>query len=480
MTTAVARYAVELETEYRRRQRHPAPAKALLPFNAWLAAARPEYRWDSPHFRMMHAALDEVTAGTLRRLVLSVSARHGKTEGLIGYVVHRLERDPRLQVLLGTHNHDQAATVSRAIRRLARARGIVMSEDRDAAHQWETAAGGGVRAVGANTGTASLNAQLVIIDDPIGKRDEAESQLQRDKVWDWFTNDILGRCVPETSVILSHPRWHQDDPIGRVRDRQADRWRIIDLPGRAEPGDPLGRAEGAPLWPEQRGEDWLVGYRAEVGEYGFASLVQGRPRPREGGMFKWAWWQLLDAVPAVGPMVRYWDTAGTEAKGGGHDPDYTAGALLCRMADGRTAVVDEARFRHSPARRDAAIEDVARLDLARWPGRVVWWFETEAGIQGAERTADIVRRVQALGMPVYTEHPTGSKVGRAQPLASAVEAGNVLLCPDTPERPWRDALRAEAADFPTGAHDDQVDATDGAFAKLAAPVSEVSFSDWEM
>ena len=479
MSAAVERYAVELETEYRRRRAAPRAERPSLPFNAWLSAARPEYRWDSPHFRMMHAALDEVTAGTLRRLVLSVSARHGKTESLIGYVVHRLERDPRLQVLFGTHNHDQAATVSRAIRRLARARGIVMSEDRDAAHQWETAAGGGVRAVGANTGTASLNAQLVIIDDPIGKRDEAESQLQRDKVWDWFTNDILGRCVPETSVILSHPRWHQDDPIGRVRDRQADRWRIIDLPGRAEPGDPLGRAEGAPLWPEQRGEDWLVGYRAEVGEYGFASLVQGRPRPREGGMFKWAWWLLLDAVPAVGRMVRYWDLAGTQPKGGGHDPDFSAGVLMCRMADQRTAVVNVARLRKSIAARDAEVEAVCRADLAAYPGRVRWWIETEAGIAGEERTAALVRRLHAAGMAVSTEHPTGKKVLRAEPLASASEAGNVLLCPDAPAAPWRDAFRTEAADFPTGAHDDQIDAAAGAFAKLSVPAASVGFSRYE-
>jgi predicted phage terminase large subunit-like protein len=447
--------------ELRRRQHHT--TKTALPFNAWLAAARPEYHWDAPHFRLMHAALDEVTSGALRRLVLSVAVRHGKTETVMGYAVHRLERDPRLQILVGSYSHDQAATLSREIRRRARVRGVLMSEDRDAAHQWETAAGGGVRAVGAGAGVASVNAGLILIDDPIGKRDEAESQVQRDRVWDWFTNDILARAVPTTAVILSHPRWHMDDPIGRVKDRQAARWRLIDLPGRAEPGDPLGRAEGAALWPEERGEDWLTEKREELGEYGFASLVQGRPRPREGGMFKWAWWQLLDAVPAQGPMIRYWDLAGTQPKGGGHDPDYSAGALLCRLPDLRTAVVDMARFRKSVAARDADIEALARADLAAYPGRVRWWIETEAGIAGADRTADVVRRLQAAGMPVSTEHPTGSKINRAEPLASAVEAGNVLLCPG----PWRDALRSEAADFPAGSHDDQIDATAGAFVKLA-------------
>lgn len=447
------------------------PPARLLPFSAWIATARPEFRWTAPHFTHpagIFPALEAVTRGVCRRLVLSIALRHGKTESLVSYMASRFEANPRFHVLLGSYNQQQADKVSRQVRNLTRSRGVVMSEERDAAREWETAAGGGLQAVGAGAGVASVNADLIVIDDPIGSRDEAESQAERDRVWDWLTNDILARCVPLTAVIVSHPRWHQEDPIGRLKDRQAARWTIVDLPGRAEPGDPLGRAEGAPLWPDERGEDWLTEKRDELGEYGFASLVQQRPRPREGGMFKWHWWGLLDAVPAVGPMVRYWDTAGTDLKAG-RDPDHTAGVLACRMPDERTALVDVARFRYSPARRDAEILSVARSDLARWPGRVTWWFETESGIQGAERTADIVRRVQALGLAVYTEHPTGSKLNRAQPLAAAAEAGNVLLCPDTLEHPWRDTFRAETADFTggTGGHDDQVDAAAGAFAKLA-------------
>lgn len=449
----------------------PTARKALPPFRAWLPIARPEYRWDYRFMGVLHDALEGVVAGTVKRLILSIAVRHTKTEHITSLAAYCLERDPWLQILFGSYNQQQADKVSRDIRRLARSRGVKMSEDRDAAREWETAAGGGVRAVGAGAGVASVNAQLILIDDPIGSRDEAESQVQRDRVWDWITSDILARCVPETRVIVSHPRWHQDDPIGRLKDRQEGRWTLIDLPGRAEPNDPLGRAEGEPLWPELRGEDWLDEKRAELGEYGFASLVQGRPRPREGGMFKWAWWQLLDAVPGAGPMVRYWDLAGTDPKGGGHDPDYSAGALLCRMSDARTAIVEVMRFRKSIAARDAELLQLAVADRATYGGRVRWWIETEAGIAGAERTSALVRQLQAKGMPVYTEHPTGNKTLRAEPLASAAEAGNVLLCPGA----WRDAFRSEAADFPFGKHDDQVDATAGALAKLSLPVAGVTF-----
>lgn len=433
-------------------------------FGTWMAIARPEYEWTAQHFVAMQAILDRVTAGEVRRAYFQVPIRHGKTEhNTIGYAVHRLERDPRIRILVGSYNEKRAQKFSREIRKLARARSIALSSERDTAGEWETAAGGGVQAVGAGAGVAGVNADLILADDPIGSRDDAESLAKRDQVWDWLTNDILARCEPHTAVIMTMSRWHQDDPAGRLLDQQGGRWTILDLPAEAEENDPLGRPIGAPLWPEQRGEVWLAEKRQELGAYGFASLLQGRPRPREGGMFKWSWWQMIDAVPANGPMIRYWDLAGTEPKGKGHDPDYSAGALACRMVDQRTAFVDVARFRKSIAARDAELEAICLDDLTKYRGRIRWWIETEAGIAGEERTVALVRRLQALGMPVSTEHPTGKKVHRAEPLASKAEAGNVVLCPGE----WRDAFRAEAADFPNGKHDDQIDAAAGADSKLS-------------
>jgi predicted phage terminase large subunit-like protein len=359
------------------------------------------------------------------------------------------------------------------VRRLTRSLGVPISPDRDTAGEWETAAGGGIMAVGAGAGVASVNADLILIDDPIGSRDDAESQAKRDQVWDWLTNDILARCEPQTAVVMTMSRWHQDDPAGRLRDGKAGPWTMLDLPAEAEPDDPLGRAVGEPLWPAHRGREWLDEKRIELGAYGFASLLQGRPRPREGGMFKWAWWQLLQAIPAQGPMVRYWDLAGTEPKGRGHDPDYSAGALACRMADQRTALVDVTRFRKSVHARDVELLAIARDDIAAYGSRLRWWIETEAGIAGEERTADLVRRLQALGLAVYTEHPTGKKVLRAEPLAAMAEAGNIVLCATGP---WVDGFRAEASDFPNGTHDDQIDAAAGAVSKLSAPSPSVGFS----
>jgi len=445
--------------------------RAPRAFGEWMADARPELTWTARHFAVMQQALDRATAGTVRRLLFQVPIRHGKTEhNTIGYGAYRLEQDPGTRLLVASYNQPQANKLSRQIRRLARARGVAISTDRDAMQEWETVAGGGLRAVGAGGGVASVNADVIILDDPIGSRDDAESPAKRDQVWDWLTNDILARCEPHTVVLMSMSRWHQDDPVGRLLDQHGERWTVVDLPAEAEKNDPLGRAVGEPLWPELRGADWLAEKRVELGSYAFASLLQQRPRPREGGMFKWDWWKLLPETPSlanvVGPLVRYWDLAGTAKKNASHDPDFCSGVLVGRLTDGRTCVFDVARFRASVGQRDAKLEEQARADRAKYAGRIHWWMETEAGIGGDERTQTIMRRVQGVGLVMYTERASTSKTLRAEPAASACEAGNLCLAPDTPERKWRDAFRLECADFPTGAHDDQVDGLSGAYNKV--------------
>ena len=444
----------------------------------WLATARPEHRWDYRHLTAMQSILDRVTAGDLRRCYFSVPIRHGKSEhNTIGYAVYRLERNPKTRIIVASYNQRQADKFSREIRRLARSRGVAMSTERDAAGEWETAAGGGVRAVGAGAGLASVNADLILIDDPIGSREDAESPAHRDRVWDWLTSDVLARAEPQTAVLMTMSRWHQDDPAGRLLDQQGGNWHVLDLPARAEPNDPLGRAENEPLWPELRGEEWLTEKMVELLPYGFASLLQGRPRPREGGMFRWEWWRDIDALPAGASIVRYWDMAGTRQKSKGHDPDYTAGVAACRTTDGRTIVTHVDRFRVEVAARDAAIVARARADLARYGyGRVTYWIESQAGISGEDATAALLRQVQAVGVTAFTERPTGSKAERARPVASAALAGNVYLYTDELDGPWRDALKSEAADFPHGNHDDQIDALSGAFAKLSTPAPTVGFS----
>jgi predicted phage terminase large subunit-like protein len=435
-------------------------AGALPPdFGGWQRRHRQGFDWTSPHFGHMHDHLDRMTAGELDRLLLQVSVRHGKTETITGYMGYRLEKDPATRILLGTYSQLQAHKLSRNVRRLARGRGVQMSPDRDAVSEWETAEGGGVRAVGSGTGVASVNADLIVLDDPIGSRAEAESQAHRDAVWDWITTDILARSEPHTQAIFSMPRWHADDPAGRMQAQQPDRWTVVDLPGLAEANDPLGRAPGELLWPSHRPQSWVDQMRLELGAYGFASAVQCRPSPREGAMFKWRWIEgcFVDAVPqSVRHRVRYWDTAGTEDGG-----DYTAGVRVSHATDGLYYIEHVHRGQWAPGYRDSQIRETSMVD-ATLPGRYEVGLEKDAGVGGEDRTRAIVR--QLAGLTVFAERPTGPKEARADPVASQMEVGNVRIVRGA----WVQAFLDELLAFPQGVHDDQVDAMSGAFSRLTS------------
>lgn len=426
-------------------------------------------QWDSRFFQYVHGALDRLTDNTLKRVLLEISVRHSKTESVMGYCAYRLEKDPSTRILAGTHSFMQAAKFSRTVRRLALKRGVKIGAV-DSVAEWETPELGGLRAVGIGSGTASINADLIVIDDPIGNRAQAESQAHRLQVIDSIQGDILARAEPHTQAIFSMPRWHHEDPAAHLKKMKS--WHVVTLPAVAVEGDMMGRKPGELLWPELRPQSWLEQMREELGPYSFASLVQCSPTPREGGMFKWDWWILVQDVPAMGRLVRYWDLAGTDAMSS-DDPDYSAGVLMGMMPDKRQIIVDAKRFRLSVAARDAKLEQIAREDLQTYGGRVVWWFERETGIGGKDRMTDLVRRIQNAGLVVKTQPPIGSKRLRAEPLASKAEMGNICLGPGD----WRDMFRLEAVDFTGlgGKHDDLIDAAAGASSKIGQPESQVAF-----
>jgi hypothetical protein len=130
----------------------------------------------------------------------------------------------------------------------------------------------------------------LIVDDPFKGSEDAESQTQRDRVWDWWQSVALTRLEPNGSLVVINTRWNPDDLSGRLLEAEGDEWTVIDLPALAmAEDDPLGRAPGEALWPERYNTDDLVRIRRGVGERVWWSLYQQQPRPLEGGTWQWAW-----------------------------------------------------------------------------------------------------------------------------------------------------------------------------------------------
>jgi predicted phage terminase large subunit-like protein len=257
-------------------------------------------------------------------------------------------------------------------------------------------------------------------------------------------------------------RWHEDDLAGRLLLIEAERWRVLSLPALAAAEDPLGRAPGEPLWPEWESAAELADKRRTLGERDWSALYQQDPRPAEGALFRVQRIPILDVAPAGGRAARGWDLAATEAIGTS-DPDWTVGLKLGRLGDGTFVVLDVARLRGGPDEVEAAIINTAGVD-----GRdVLIGLPQDPGQAGKGQVRYLARRL--TGFRVEASLETGDKATRAAPVASQVNIGNVGLV----RAPWNRALLDELAAFPSGRHDDQVDALARAFGVLIAPPEPV-------
>ncbi|MEQ1603762.1 MAG: terminase family protein [Pyrinomonadaceae bacterium] len=110
---------------------------------------------------------------------------------------------------------------------------FVSSRPKNTEAEWETSKGGGLRAVGVGAGVTGFGADLIIVDDPVKSRAEAESKTQREAVWNWFNDDLYTRLEPDGKIILIQTRWHEDDLAGRLlrqmNEGEGEHWDVINL-----------------------------------------------------------------------------------------------------------------------------------------------------------------------------------------------------------------------------------------------------------
>ena len=222
--------------------------------------------------------------------------------------------------------------------------------------------------------------------------------------------------------------------------------------------------DGTLLWPARVSEEEVVKLERALGSYGSAGQLQQRPAPRDGGMFKRHWFQIVDAVPAGLSIVRAWDLAGTVAVKGS-DPDWTVGVKLGKSIDGFIYILDVLRFRGSPAEVERAILATAQQDTKTCAIQL----PQDPGQAGKAQASSMTRMLS--GYNVHTERPTGPKEVRAAPFAAQCEAGNVFML----KAPWNEDFFSEVEYFPFGAHDDQVDAVADAFNTVSDPVGSSGF-----
>lgn len=378
------------------------------------------------HLAPLAALFERVRRGERVRALVSVPAQHGKTTFILHVLAALLAADPTLPLAYITYAQDVADSKSHEARQIARTAGVDLAADRQNLAEWRTGSGGGCRFGGIGGPLTGSPARLVVVDDPFKNRVEAESPTIRERVHGWYTSVALTRLPEDGSAIVVHTRWHQDDLIGRL-EREGG-YEVINLPfvfNDAGEFDPEGGTHV--LWPRQLLPDgkavgWtLEGARArlaEVGPYDAASIYGGRPRPREGKMFREpARFTALDLDGAR--IVLAVDPAGSDSPQANHS---VAVALAVRGhgIEQTADLVGLLRFQLRP-------EHAAPRLLAfqrRWGARL--------RIEGSRDGKEMARCLALIApdLEVETLQAIGNKALRAEPVATAWNAGRVRVPAD--------------------------------------------------
>lgn len=339
----------------------------------------------------------------------------------------------------------------------------------DTAMEVEFSNGSSIICKSAGSKLTGRRVDWLVIDDAHAGRAEAESPLQRRRVIEWFFGDCITRLSEGAKIMLIGTRWHPNDLIGYLTGEEyveqlsaqgqiKKKFNAITIRAVSNGfNDPLGRAEGLPLFPEQRSLDFLMGQKAQLPGYEWASQYDGDPSTASTGQidFSKIRYCLPDEIPEALTLTRGWDLAITEKQ----TADFTAGAL-CGW-DGHTFyVLDIIRRQWSWAKMRNLIIQLAHVDLANMGVSRI----AIEGVSGFDAVYSDVRQELLGEVKVTKRNPAkGGKLLRAQPWFNLIEGSRFVLV----RGKWNKDFLTELAAFPDPAvHDDQVDSVSISYAEL--------------
>lgn len=427
-----------------------------------------------------------------KRQLWALPGRYGKTTWATKYGPGwALDVDPTTRLILATYGKTLSVESAVELRDLlvehSDELSVRLHADVRRADRWRTQQGGGLLAASIGSSTAGFPADGLVIDDPFKDMEEAHSAARRERVYRFATTIARIRLESDRAwMIVAGYRMHEHDLHARLADESGEEWEWVSLPAIAGTDDPLGRAPGEPLEPERFGLTEVRARAAVLGSYYASAMEQQNPTPEEGNEILRDWWRLGDSPPArFDTLVSSWDLKLLDSEVG----DYAVGQVWGKVG-GDYWGLDQWRGKWGTAIVRVALAHCAvrhpriGLHLVEHAGRASDFIPTcrepdasyvlseftadEVGIPEDERRAvqDRIRR----GVPgVVGKRPKVSKEQRVRDVAPLVEAGHVHLF-----GLWRQSLINEAAQFPNGEHDDQVDAFTQAISYLRGGGGSIS------
>ncbi len=411
--------------------------------------------------RELQQFLETDTGHAYDILVIETPPQHGKsitvTETLPSWYLGRF---PERRVIVAGYSEDFAERFCRRnlekLRRWGRDLFGVEPGKVQRAAEFELAGHRGrMIARGLLSGITGNPAELLIVDDPIKSRQEADSPAIRDRIWEEWQNSLKSRFAAGAKVVVIMTPWHEDDLAARIL-RSEIHVQLLRLPVEAEEGDLLGRPVGAPLCPELgKDEAWLRDFKRAYlddprgGARAWAALYQCSPRVEQGNLVRRSWWKRYDprAAPGFGTMVVSVDAAFK----GGENNDFVAVTVWGKAGNDYYLVDCLNRHLDFPG-----TLQVIRAVCRQYPQARAVLIEDKANGSAVIQTL----QKELFCIPV---DPRGGKVARVHAVSPAIESGHVLV----PDRGgWVEGYLDQWAAFPNGDHDDMVDSSTQALSWL--------------
>lgn len=405
------------------------------------------------------------------RLMIAMPPQGGKSQRAVRrYVEWVLTQNSNTRITVCSYNTDTARRWGRTIRDDINEHGdklgLAIRDDVAAQSEWILEGHeGGVFTAGVGSSLTGRPSELMIIDDPVKGREDADSERYQERNWDWWREVAMTRLAPGAPVILIQTRWSVDDLAGKVlkKENGGDEWRVVSIPAQADhrpdlgETDPLGREPGE--WMETtRGmtvEQWERRKR-DTGPRSWAALYQQKPTPDEGGVFPREWatyteplWITRDDgscwVPGIErddhELIQSWDLTFKDKD----TSDYVVGQVWLRVGH-QAWLLDQVRRRMNFNDTCAALLALS----AKWPQAVAKLVEDKAN--GPAVINALQQQINGL-IPI---EPQGSKKARASAVSPLAFSKDVIL-PTAEILPNVEDLREELVNFPSK-HDDTVDA----------------------
>lgn len=414
------------------------------------------YNWTlARHHKLIAQKLERAFHEPGYNVIICMPPGHGKSRyaSILGPAYFL--KFPGKSVVMASHTAELAAKWGRHVKRIISEPSYKyffkteLRQDSKAADRFELTNGSEYFACGMLGGVAGQRADLTILDDPVKSIEESESENMRDKVWDTFLSEFQTRAKPGASTVVMMTRRHEDDLIGRILSSPGKgRWDLLNLPAIAVENDPMGREVGDALWPEYIPLEMLVTFRDGLNKEDirlWESLYQQNPTIETGDYFKKQWIKKVNLIPKGLNIYGASDYAVSAGRG-----DYTVHAIIGHDdKNDEIYVIDIWR-----AQEESNVWVEKFLDLAQKHKTLIWAEESGQIIKSLDPF--IRKEMDNRKLFVYREQFTSAtdKTVRSRSFQAYMAQGKVHILNDH----WTKALERELLAFPSGKHDDQVDA----------------------